>query len=181
MSNAIDDRETVLLTDLAAVEGQIRTVRAWLSDPDNISALTTSVEGSRAQQESRLGQLLKEEARLIERLGQLPVENIYKVNVAVNVIGLDTGKDLIPPQGAPAAGATNGTFSIANNDTSVVLTIPGMTGTGQIVITQLTPTGNPGDAIYRVAYAVDAATVTANKAPGVGNAFNAQWTVSRYS
>lgn len=86
---------------------------------------------------------------------------------------------------AGTQGPTNplsGNFSISNAATSVVLTIAGMTASGQIDIGYLPATGSPTPQIFVPDYSVAGqVTVRVPNAPGTGNSLNGRWTLIRLS
>lgn len=89
------------------------------------------------------------------------------------IVGTETNM----PSGV--TGAVYGNASISGTDTSVEVTVAGMTSGGQVIIGFLSPTGSPTEPTWTESYAAGKFTITTSVAPGVGNAYNFRWTLVR--
>jgi len=79
----------------------------------------------------------------------------------------------------PPSADVYGSFSITDFNTSVVIPVIGLTATGQVYITLIAPTGNPGDTIFTETYTDNQVTVSVDSPPGFGQAFNGLWYLGR--
>lgn len=89
------------------------------------------------------------------------------------------GSEASMPSGVTAV--LSGTATISGTNTSVAVSVAGLTATGQVILGFGAPTGTPSAPFYWETYAAGAFTINVDVAPGAGNAFNFRWTLVRLS
>lgn len=91
MSNSLETRQAELLSWRDATERQVREVQQWLSDPANIHAVDSTIDGqTRSGESQRLMQLLKTLEYIDKQMAaSLPLEENYPVALGVDSIGID--------------------------------------------------------------------------------------------
>lgn len=76
--------------------------------------------------------------------------------------------------------AISGSASIEDNATDTGnISLSGMTANGQVIVGMLAPTGSPTEPTWWVEYGTDFFIIKTSAAPGIGNAYNFQWTLVR--